>query len=174
MKPVAATTMPVMVIPRRATNLKNMNISPILVPSLVETQFSSVTSASPAHATPLLIHGFTLSTSAPTAARTMYSPKMIAMIAAEPGLSTKTAHHANRNPARSPKILERYAWAPPLSGIAPPSSAKLAAPVHASSPATAQTINEAPGEPAFLLTWPGEEKMPDPIMSPTMSERPFR
>lgn len=40
-------------------------------------------------------------------ARTTYSPKMIAMMAAEPGFSTMTAHHVNKKPAHSPKIFDR-------------------------------------------------------------------
>jgi hypothetical protein len=35
-------------------------------------------------------------------------------------------------------------------------------------------INAAPGDPAFTLTWLGDEKMPDPIINPTMSDKPFR
>lgn len=42
-KPVTATTMPTTVTPSNATNLKNMNMSPILVPSLVDIQFNKVT-----------------------------------------------------------------------------------------------------------------------------------
>jgi hypothetical protein len=35
-------------------------------------------------------------------------------------------------------------------------------------------MSDAPGDPAFLFTWDGDEKMPLPIMSPTTSERPLR
>ena len=101
-KPVAATTMPVIMMPKRATNLKNMNTSPIRVPSLVDIQFNVVTTTRPSSATPLLIQVLTSSASAPTTARTMYSPKIIEMMAAEPGLNTKTAHHMNRKPKSSP------------------------------------------------------------------------
>ncbi len=123
LKPVAATTIPVMVMPRRAMNLKNMKRSPIRVASLVDVQLSRVTPVRPASATPLFIHANAFSASAPTAARTMYSPNMMAMIAAEPGFSTNTALHVKRKPAQSPKILERYTCAPPFKGIAPPNSA---------------------------------------------------
>jgi hypothetical protein len=38
----------------------------------------------------------------------------------------------------------------------------------------AQTINAAPGDPAFVLTWLGLEKMPDPIINPTINDKPFK
>jgi hypothetical protein len=41
-------------------------------------------------------------------------------------------------------------------------------------PATTQTIKDAPGDPAFLFTCDGEEKMPLPITSPMTSDSPFR
>lgn len=100
-----------------------MSMSLIRVPSRVETQFRKVTASSPVRATDLLIHTLTVSASAPMAARTRYSPMMMAMMAALPGFSTSTATQVNRNPASSPKILDRYTCAPPLSGMAPPSSA---------------------------------------------------
>jgi len=37
----------------------------------------------------------------------------------------------------------------------------------------AHTAKDAPGEPAFKLTWLGEEKIPDPIINPTISDSPF-
>lgn len=121
--PVVATTMPVIVTPSNAMNLKNINKSPILVPSFVDIQFSIVTVASPASATPLLTQVLTFSTSAPTTALTTYSPKIIDIIAALPGFKTQTALHVNKNPINSPNILDRYTCAPPFNGIAPPSSA---------------------------------------------------
>jgi hypothetical protein len=33
---------------------------------------------------------------------------------------------------------------------------------------------EAPGEPTLTLTWLGEENIPDPIIKPTISDRPFK
>ena len=115
--------MPITVTPSNATNLKNMNMSPILVPSFVDMQFSNVTTNNPTNATDLLIQELTFSASAPMAARTRYSPIMIEIMADDPGFKTITAHHVKRNPKSSPKILDRYTWAPPLRGIAPPSSA---------------------------------------------------
>lgn len=106
-RPVTATTMPVTVTPMRATNLKNIRRSPMRVAILVEMQLKRVTARSPPKATPLLIHGLTCTTSAPTNARTTYSPKIIAIIAADPGFNTSTAHHVKRNPVNSPNILER-------------------------------------------------------------------
>jgi hypothetical protein len=41
-------------------------------------------------------------------------------------------------------------------------------------PATTHTISAAPGDPACELTWLGDEKIPDPIISPTISDSPFR
>ena len=41
-------------------------------------------------------------------------------------------------------------------------------------PATAQTISDAPGEPALVLTWLGDEKMPEPMIRPTTSDKPLR
>ncbi len=122
-KPVAATTTPVTVMPKRAMNLKNIKTSPIRVPSFVDMQFNNVTAASPPSATPLLIHALAFSASAPTRARTMYSPKIMEMMAEEPGFRTKTAHQVKRKPANSPNIFDRYTCAPPLRGIAPPNSA---------------------------------------------------
>lgn len=95
------------VTPNNATNLKNMNKSPILVPSFVDIQFKNVTTNSPTNATDLLIHALTFSASAPMAARTRYSPMIIDMIAEDPGFKTMTAHHVKRNPKSSPKILDR-------------------------------------------------------------------
>ena len=115
--------MPMTKTPSRATNLRNMKTSALRVPSLVDTQFRAVTTTSPARAMALFSQALASTASAPMAARTRYSPKMMAMMAADPGFSTVTAHQVNRKPAHSPKILDRYTCAPPLSGIAPPSSA---------------------------------------------------
>lgn len=41
-------------------------------------------------------------------------------------------------------------------------------------PAIAQTIREAPGDPALVYTWLGEEKMPDPMINPTINDSPLR
>ena len=102
-----ATTMPMTKTPRSATNFRNMKTSALRVPSFVETQFIAVTTTSPASAIPLFSHALASTASAPMTARTRYSPKMMAMMAAEPGLRTVTAHQVNRKPAHSPKILER-------------------------------------------------------------------
>jgi hypothetical protein len=84
-----------------------MSMSFIRVPRRVETQFKTVTINNPTNATPLLIHGLTISASAPTTALTKYSPMIMAMMAALPGFKTKTATQVNKNPANSPKILDR-------------------------------------------------------------------
>jgi hypothetical protein len=105
--PVIATTMPITVTPSNATNLKYMNMSPILVPNFVDIQFNNVTPKSPTSATDLLIQLLTFSASAPIAARTRYSPIMMDMMAEDPGFKTITAHHVKRNPKSSPKILDR-------------------------------------------------------------------
>jgi hypothetical protein len=105
--PVAATTIPITVTPSNATNFKNMSMSFNRVPIRVETQFKNVTSASPTSATDLSTQIFTVSASAPMKARTRYSPMMMEIIAALPGFSTSTATHVNKNPANSPKILDR-------------------------------------------------------------------
>ena len=102
-----ATTIPIIVTPSKAINLKNINMSPTRVPTFVDTQFMNVTANSPNNATALLIQGLTLSASAPTIARTRYSPKIIAIMAVEPGFSTTTAHHVNKNPNSSPNIFDR-------------------------------------------------------------------
>jgi len=115
--------MPVTVTPINATNFKNMSISFKRVPSRVETQFKKVTRNKPTRATDLLIHGLIVSASGPITARTRYSPIMMAMIAAPPGLRTNTATQVKRKPHISPNILERYTCGPPLRGMAPPSSA---------------------------------------------------
>lgn len=41
-------------------------------------------------------------------------------------------------------------------------------------PAIVHAISAAPGDPAFVLTWLGDEKMPEPMMEPMMRERPLR
>lgn len=58
--------------------------------------------------------------------------------------------------------------------MAPPSSAYEAPPVQARMPATTQTMRAAPGDPSRALTWLGDEKMPEPMMRPMMSDRPLR
>ncbi len=102
-----ATTTPITVTPSNATNFKNISMSFSLVPSLVDTQLRKVTRNSPTRATDLLIQGLMVSASAPITARTRYSPMMMEMMAALPGLRTSTATQVNRNPASSPKILDR-------------------------------------------------------------------
>src|SRR5690606_5736138 len=87
--------------------------------------------------------------------RMKYSPNIIAIIALLPGFKTATAQNANIKLIDSPKQYRRYACAPPFNGIAPPSSAYEAAPVHASSPAKAHIISAHPGAPALLLTSAG-------------------
>ncbi len=106
---MAATITPVTVMPNNATNLKNMSKSPVLTANLVDMQFISVTSVNPVNATPLLTKSLAFSAFAPMAARTTYSPKMIAMMADEPGFSTNTAHQVNEKPASSPNIFDKYA-----------------------------------------------------------------
>ncbi|KAL8284909.1 hypothetical protein RB597_002133 [Gaeumannomyces tritici] len=97
--------MPVTVTPIKAINFRNMSASFSRVPSRVETQFRNVTRARPTSATDLPTQGFIVSASAPMKARTKYSPMMIAMMAALPGLSTSTATHEKRKPDSSPMIL---------------------------------------------------------------------
>jgi hypothetical protein len=99
--------MPITVTASKAKNFRNMKTSALLVPSFVDTQLSSVTSTSPTKATPLFNHVLASTASAPITARTRYSPKIIAIMAAEPGFSTTTAHHVKRKPAHSPKIFDR-------------------------------------------------------------------
>jgi len=99
--------MPVTVTPTNAMNFINMSRSLVRVASRVETEFRKVTTSSPTTAIDLLIHGLTVSASAPTTARTRYSPMMMAMMAAPPGLMTSTATQVKRKPASSPIILAR-------------------------------------------------------------------
>lgn len=104
----------------------------------------------------------------------MYSAKMMAMIAAEPGFNAVIAVHEKRNAESGPKIWCRYAYAPPFRGIADPSSAYdancqlirgriLHAPVQARQPANTHTIKLIPTLPALRFTKAGELKMPLPI-----------
>lgn len=106
-RPVTATTMPTTVTPIRATNLRNMRKSLTRVPTLVETQLRNVTAKMPTSATALLIQGLMVSASAPMMARTKYSPMIMAMMAALPGLSTSRATHEKRKPASSLNVLAR-------------------------------------------------------------------
>jgi hypothetical protein len=106
-KPVKATTTPRTVTKSKATNLRNMSKSLTLVLTLVDTQLRNVTIARPTSATILLIHGLMSCASAPRIALVRYSPIIMLMMAALPGLSTNTATHVKRKPANSPKILAR-------------------------------------------------------------------
>src|SRR5689334_14109596 len=74
-KPVTATMMPMMVMAAKATNLKNMNKSPVRAANRVEMQLKKVTTTRARKAGALLIQGLISSTSAPIAARMTYSPK---------------------------------------------------------------------------------------------------
>lgn len=99
--------MPMTVTPSRATNLRNMSMSFTRVPSRVDKQFIKVTRNRPTSATPLLTQGLMVSASAPIKALTRYSPMMMEMMAELPGFSTRSATQVKRNPAISPKILDR-------------------------------------------------------------------
>lgn len=35
-------------------------------------------------------------------------------------------------------------------------------------------MREAPYDPAFVLTWVGDEKIPEPMINPTIRDRPLR
>jgi hypothetical protein len=74
-----------------------------------------------------------------------------------PGFSADIAVHAKRYDINGLYAYERYACAPPFSGMADPSSAKLLAPVHAKRPETSQTPRLAPTLFALATTTPGEE-----------------
>lgn len=112
---VTATAKPVIAMQRRARNLKNMKRSLARVVSLVDMQLRAVTRARARSDIPLLIHMMLMlvlgsgsaEVDAGEKARTMYSPKIMAMMAAEPGFKTKTEDQVKRKPKRSPKILER-------------------------------------------------------------------
>lgn len=112
---VTATIRPVMAMDKRARNLKNMKRSLARVVSLVDMQLRVVTRARARREMPLLIHMMLMLVSGRGSAEvdegakawTIYSPKMMAMMAAEPGLRTKTEHQVKRKPKRSPNILER-------------------------------------------------------------------
>ena len=67
------------------------------------------------------------------------------------------AVQANRYDTRGPYEYWRYACAPPFTGIEEPSSAKLLAPVHASTPDAAHTDKLAPTLWVFATTTPGDE-----------------
>lgn len=99
--------MPVTVTPSNAINFKNMSVSLTRVPSFVDVQLRKVTTNSPARPTDLLIQGLMVSASAPMAARTMYSPMMMEMMAELPGFRTNTADHMKRNPQISWKIFAK-------------------------------------------------------------------
>jgi len=149
--------MPITVIASSVPTFKNSIPSLNLVVSLVEMIFSAVTRRKHSTAVSLFAHilGSSASLSAlklPSSTRLIYSPDMMAIIAAPPGFNTVTAVHENKNPAISPQQCRRYTPLPPFKGIAPPSSAYDAAPVHASTPATAHTINDTPGDGTWLLT----------------------
>ncbi|KUI71600.1 hypothetical protein VM1G_11757 [Cytospora mali] len=100
--------MPVMVTPSNAINFMNISMSFTRVPSFVETQLRKVTKKSPTSPTDLLIQGLMVSASAPMAARTMYSPMMMEIMAELPGFRTKTADHMKRNPHISWNIFASY------------------------------------------------------------------
>lgn len=64
--------------------------------------FNTITKNVPTKATPLLIHELASSASAPMTARTRYSPNMMAMMPAEPGLITQTVNQLYKNPTMFP------------------------------------------------------------------------
>ena len=105
--PVNATTMPKTVTPINAMNLKIIKTSADLVAILVEMELRNVTRSRPPSATPLFIQMLASAASGPMTARTMYSPKIMAIIAADPGLSTQTVHQLYRKPTSGPNILAR-------------------------------------------------------------------
>jgi len=178
LSPVTATRMPMMVMVNSVPTFKNIIPSLTRAVSRVEMIFNAVTERKHSAAVILFAHtlgsGLSVSMNEPNSTPLMYSPEIIATIAEPPGFNTTIAAQENRNPASSPKQCRRYTPLPPFSGIAPPSSAYDAAPVQASRPATAQTISDTPGDGTWLLTWLGDEKMPEPICRLISSERPFR
>jgi hypothetical protein len=92
-----------------------------------------------------------------------YSPNIMAMIAALPGLRIMSAVHENRKDGNGPNMWLRYAWEDPFKGMALPNSAYDAAPVQANSHAQSQTTSDMSTDPACELTCPGDAKIPDPI-----------
>ena len=126
--PVAATMIPMIVMANRLPTFRNSSESDSRVVSLVESIFSAVTKDKHKKAISLFAHsdGSTASASAvndPVTTLLMYSPDMIAMIAAPPGFNTMTAVHEYKNPINSPKQYRKYTPLPPFKGIAPPNSA---------------------------------------------------
>ena len=89
--------------------------------------------------------------------------------------SRRTPTVANMN--RSWQMGERektHTASPPLEGRAAESSAMDSDPMVVSSPHTAHTHNDAPGDPTSAITKPGDAKMPEPITIPTMNVTALR
>ena len=109
---------------------------------------------------------------APKSARAEYSPKMVAMSAWLPGLSTQKLAHTKQNAARSPYAARRYSASPPARGSIAPSSEYASEATATSTAASAHAASASAGEPAAESAVPGDAKMPLPIMMPTTMPMP--
>ena len=73
-----------------------------------------------------------------------------------------------RNAGSGPNASFKYAYSPPESGFAAPSSANVIAPSSDSTPPTIHAASAMPPEPASRTTPPGVRKIPDPMTVPTV------
>src|ERR1043165_5865752 len=79
----------------------------------------------------------------------------------------KKSPHPKRNPIDGPYASRRTTYCPPARGHMAASSAQQSAPVIVKTPASAQAINNQPGEPTSLDDSAEVMKIPDPIIDPT-------
>src|SRR6185503_20593009 len=73
----------------------------------------------------------------------------------------------NRKPVDGPYASRKNTYWPPARGHIAASSAQQSAPVIVKTPASAQAINNQPGEPTSLDDSAEVMKIPDPIIEPT-------
>ena len=90
-----------------------------------------------------------------------------AMDDVEEGRPTMECIQPNRKPQAGPKPRRRYAYSPPASGIAAPSSANAKAPKRERTPPTIQAAKTTETLRPSRAISAGFRKIPVPIMVPT-------
>src|SRR5208337_1893735 len=111
----------------------------------------------------------TVKIGAATAGRKKLRKRIIpaAIEAAEAGRPTIECIHPNKNPQTCPNPRRKYAYSPPASGIAAPSSAYDSAPKIESTAPTIHAANTIETERPSRAISAGFRKMPVPIIVPT-------
>src|SRR2546427_4950812 len=97
-----------------------------------------------------------------------YRGNAAASVASDPLPMTRNIVQPYRNAGSGPNASFKYAYSPPESGFAAPSSANVSAPSSDSTPPTIHAASAMPPEPASRTTPPGVRKIPDPMTVPTV------